>query len=45
MKWLQGAYTQRHNGRHKVFGHLFQGRYKAVVIDGQAPAYFEVVGT
>ena len=25
MKWLQGAYTQRYNGRHKVFGHLFQG--------------------
>jgi hypothetical protein len=24
---------------------LFQGRYKAVVIDGQSPAYFEVVGT
>jgi REP element-mobilizing transposase RayT len=45
MKWLQGAYTQRHNRRHKVFGHLFQGRYKAVVIDGQSPGYFEVVGT
>ena len=45
MKWLQGTYTQRHNRRHKVFGHLFQGRYKAVVIDGQSPAYFEVVGT
>ena len=38
-------YTQRYNGRHKVFGHLFQGRYKAVVIDGNAPGYFEVVGT
>ena len=45
MKWLQGAYTQRFNGRHKVFGHLFQGRYKAVVIDGSSPGYFEVVGT
>ena len=45
MKWLQGAYTQRFNGRHKVFGHLFQGRYKAVVVDGSAPGYFEVVGT
>jgi len=45
MKWLQGAYTQRYNGRHKVFGHLFQGRYKAVVIDGNSPGYFEVVGT
>ena len=45
MKWLQGAYTQRFNGRHQVFGHLFQSRYKAVVIDGSAPGYFEVVGT
>jgi REP element-mobilizing transposase RayT len=45
MKWLQGAYTQQFKGRHKVFGHLFQGRYKAVVIDGSAPGYFEVVGT
>ena len=26
MKWLQGAYTQRYNGRHRVGGHLFQGR-------------------
>jgi len=45
MKWLQGVYTQRHNSRHKVFGHLFQGRYKAVVIDGQSSGYFEAVGT
>jgi putative transposase len=45
MKWLQGTYTQRFNSRHEVFGHLFQGRYKAVVIDGGAPGYFEVVGT
>jgi len=28
MKWVQGAYTQRYNSRHKLFGHLFQGRYK-----------------
>jgi hypothetical protein len=45
MKWLQGAYTQRHNKRHEIAGHLFQGRYKAVVIDGRSPGYFEVVGT
>src|SRR5271170_7642522 len=25
MKWLQGAYTQRFNRQHKLFGHLFQG--------------------
>src|SRR6202034_2393979 len=45
MKWLQGTYTQRFNSRHEVFGHLFQGRYKAVVIDGGGPGYFVVVGT
>ncbi len=44
MKWLQGTYTQRYNSRHKVFGHLFQGRYKAVVVEGQAD-YFQVVST
>ena len=45
MKWLQSTYTQRYNGRHKVFGHLFQGRYKALVVDGQAGNYFGVVST
>ena len=45
MKWLQGTYTQRHNRRHNVRGHLFQGRYKAVVIESQSPAYFEVAAT
>jgi putative transposase len=45
MKWLQGAYTQRYNRRHRVFGHLFQGRYKAVVVDAQEASYFQVVST
>ena len=45
MKWLQGAYTQRYNGRHQVFGPLFQGRYKAVIVDSQEPMYFQVVST
>ena len=45
MKWLQGAYTQRYNSRHGVFGHLFQGRYKALVVDGQEGRYFGVVST
>ncbi len=35
MKGLQGAYTQRYNGRHQLFGHLFQGRYKAVPVEGE----------
>ena len=45
MKWLQGTYTQRFNSRHGVFGHVYQGRYKAVVIDASSPGYFEAVGT
>jgi len=45
MKWLQGTYTQRYNSRHSVFGHLFQGRYKALVVDGAAGNYFGVVST
>ena len=45
IKWLQAAYTQRYNGRHKVFGHLFQGRYKAIIIDGNDDLYLQVVST
>lgn len=33
MKWLLGAYTQRFNRRHRLCGHLFQGRYKAIPIE------------
>ena len=42
MKWLQGTYTQRFNSRHKVFGHLFQGRFKALNVDDDQE-YFETV--
>jgi REP element-mobilizing transposase RayT len=45
MKWLQGTYTQRYNSRHSVFGHLFQGRYKVLVVEGAAGNYFGVVST
>jgi REP element-mobilizing transposase RayT len=45
MKWLQGTYTQRYNGRHKVFGHLFQGRYKAVPVEAANAGYLETVST
>src|SRR5690349_11104366 len=34
MKWLLGTYTARFNRRHKLFGHLFTGRYKALFVDG-----------
>ncbi len=33
IRWFQGTYTQRFNARHKVWGHLFQGRYKALPVD------------
>ncbi len=33
MRWFQSTYTQRFNARHKVWGHLFQGRYKALPVD------------
>jgi hypothetical protein len=45
MKWLQSTYTSRYNRRHKLFGHLFQGRYKAVIVDEREPMYFQVVST
>jgi putative transposase len=45
MKWLQGTYTQRFNARHEVFGHLFQGRYKAVPVEAANACYLENVST
>ena len=41
MKWLLGTYTKRFNGRHKLFGHLFSGRYKALVVDGSGNGYLK----
>ena len=32
MRHLNGLYTQRFNRRHAQVGHLFQGRYKAILI-------------
>lgn len=33
MRYVNGVYTQASNRRHARSGHLFQGRYKAVVVD------------
>jgi len=41
MKWLLGTYTSRFNRRHKLFGHLFGGRYKALVVDGSGTGYLK----
>ncbi|MBC3831458.1 transposase [Undibacterium amnicola] len=32
MRQLNGLYTQRFNRRHGMVGHLFQGRYKAILV-------------
>jgi REP element-mobilizing transposase RayT/DNA-binding transcriptional regulator YiaG len=39
MKWLLGTYTQHFNRRHRHWGHLFGGRYKAQLIDERSPSY------
>lgn len=44
MQWLQGTYTKRFNVRHREWGHLFQGRYKALLVDG-ADHYFATVSS
>lgn len=38
MHWLTTAYTIYFNRRHRRVGHLFQGRYKAIVVE--AEGYF-----
>jgi REP element-mobilizing transposase RayT len=43
MKWLLGVYTKRFNIRHKLCGHLFAGRYKALVVDGSGNGYLRTV--
>jgi len=35
MAWLQNTFTRRHNVRHGLWGHLFGGRYKAVLVDDE----------
>ena len=36
MRQLNGVYAQWFNRRHRRVGHLFQGRYKAVVVQTDA---------
>jgi REP element-mobilizing transposase RayT len=43
MKWLLGTYTGRFNRRHKLFGHLFSGRYKALIVDSNGDGYLKTV--
>jgi hypothetical protein len=43
MRWFLSAYTARFNRRHKLFGHLFSGRYKALIVDGSGNGYLQTV--
>ena len=36
MRQLNGIYTQFYNRRHRTVGHLFQGRYKAILIQKES---------
>ena len=40
MQWLNSTYTLRFNARNKKRGHLFQGRYKALMVDEGDGQYF-----
>src|SRR5436305_9530096 len=43
MKWFLGVYTARYNRRHKLFGHVFSGRYKSLIVDGSGNGYLKTV--
>jgi len=43
MRWLLSTYSNRFNHRHKRCGHLFSGRYKALVVDGSGDGYLRTV--
>jgi REP element-mobilizing transposase RayT len=43
MKWFMATYTSRFNRRHKLFGHLFSGRYKTLFVDGSGNGYLKSV--
>lgn len=36
MRQLNGVYTQHFNWRHSLVGHLFQGRYKAILVQKES---------
>ena len=36
MRHINGVYTQAFNRRHQLTGHLFQGRYKAILVDSDS---------
>lgn len=43
MRWFLAVYTNRFNHRHKEFGHVFSGRYKALLVEGSGNGYLKAV--
>jgi hypothetical protein len=43
MQWVLATYTGRFNRRHELCGHLFGGRYKALIVDGRENGYLKTV--
>src|SRR5512137_2363739 len=43
MRWLLSAYTIRFNHRHQFTGHVFSGRYKALLVEGSGSGYLKSV--
>jgi len=43
MRWLLSSYTLRLNHRRKLCGHVFSGRYKALIVDGSGEGYLRTV--
>ena len=42
MQWFLGTYTSRFNRRHRLFGHLFSGRYKSLIVEGSGKKQFPI---
>ena len=42
MQWLGTTYTRRFNLNHYQSGHLFQGRYKSILVENDAYLWKEV---
>lgn len=35
MKWLQNTFTRRINAKHQLWGHLFGGRYRSILVENR----------
>ena len=41
--WFLDTSTARFHRKHQLFGHLFSGRYQALVVDGSGNGYLKTV--